>query len=135
MQRESKEQRVRYSVDENNFNFETVADVFDFLIEQGEFSEGAVYYSITQTKADLTEYLKTDSMFEAAEARMFYESNASGEGVLDVSQQALDELQDQVTQWVRKHCKKEHWVMDEFTFEQHYITQQMVLDYERDGIF
>lgn len=98
-----------YSLDDEEFRFETVGDALDALECAGDLAVGARYYEIDTTPVDLAEYLDAGELLEDAANRAYDDLGECAEDAIDAPQEAVDELDAALKAWAARHLTGRYW--------------------------
>ena len=94
---------VFYSIDDESYNFENLGDLFDALDEDGCLEVGAAYFEANCRRMTAQDVVPVGWLLDAIGERMHDEVGEAAADFPNVSQQAKDELQKLLSDWIEKH--------------------------------
>ena len=97
------DQGICYSTDDEDFCFHSLDEVFDDLASDGNLEEGAIYYEVDFRRMTGKDVVSVTRLIEDMEERLYDEIGEAAEGGLDVSNEAAEELEAFIAQWIDKH--------------------------------
>ena len=99
-----------YSLDDENFNFSSLDEVFDDLKSEGLLRVGQVYYSADSETFNPLKYIKVDNILENLDERMYDDlGECYNYDMSCASVAAKEELEALMKDWVEKHIKMNYW--------------------------
>lgn len=100
---------VCYSINDEEFSYETAWDAMDALECHGRLDVGAIYFEVDSEPVDLAEYLDADWLIEDAEQRAYDDIGECAEDAFSVSKEATAELEAALKSWAAKHLPSGYW--------------------------
>lgn len=98
-----------YSLNDEEFRYDTVGDVMNALEDSDDLIAGAEYFEVETEPVNLGEYLDADTMLETAEERAYEELGECAEDAFSVTQESAIELDAALKAWSEKHLPKGYW--------------------------
>lgn len=115
-----------YSLDNENFNFSSLDELFNDLASDGLLNVGQVYYSADSETFNPLKYIKVDNILENLDERMYDDlGECYNYDMICASVEAKKELETLMKYWVEKHIKMNYWTIKgksvECTVEEGYL--------------
>ena len=98
-----------YSLNDEDYLYDSVGDLLDYLESEGNLVEGTTYYESDIKEVNLADYFNVDSILECAEERLADDIGEHAFGVFGATQSARTELYNLMRSWTEKYLSKECW--------------------------
>lgn len=98
-----------YSIDGENFTFDSPDEAMQAMYDDERLIEGAVYYEIDIEDVVLADYLKADRILESANESLHDDIGEAAEYSFNPSREGHDELNALLAVWCEKHLSGERY--------------------------
>lgn len=98
-----------YSINDEEYNYETPGDALDALHDEGRLVEGAIYYEIDTQPVDLADYLEADRILDNAGEWIYDDVGEAGKDAFAVGPEAVAEWDAFTAAWAAKHLPTRCW--------------------------
>ena len=98
-----------YSINQEDWNYRDIGDVFDALDCDGNMAEGAIYYESDCEPIALESYMSAGALLDLAQENLWSEIGEAADDAFAVSDEAVKELDDLLDTWTRKHITGTYW--------------------------
>ena len=99
-----------YSTNEENFQYESMGDLLDYLDGETEDKIGATYWKGEKVELSHADCIDVDSFLEMCDERAYEEIGEVYDNCFtDVDDAAKEELADIIKTWAKKHVVMRYW--------------------------
>lgn len=105
----TKEHEIVWSVDQENFNYDSLGDALAILDGMDELAVGRIVWFGEAEKPNPVKYFDADDLLEEVGNRAYDDGGEHAEDYPDVSDEAKAELGQFLSDWLTKHCQPSFW--------------------------
>lgn len=120
-----------YSINDEDFNFTSVGDLFDHLDSEGELVEGRFYYEADCRRIKPSGLVSAESVIETIGYAMWEEVGEIADCYPDVTTEAKSELQELLDAWLIKHADPSNFWQTVGKSRVVAVTEQDVIDQQK----
>lgn len=99
-----------FSINEEDWNYTDAAEALQALADEDRLVEGAIYYESDCEEAQPAKYINADQVLDHASERIYEEIGEAAEDAFTANPEAVQELDELLKAWTRKHITGRYWL-------------------------